>query len=377
MRRSFLRGLVALVVLAATAVPASAAEVTPRLLAPTGALPVGATSLHLVDSSRPDTWVPSAGARELMVSLYYPTLFPVGKRKQYMTPLESELLLKEGEIEGLPYDVLSRTRTHAVADAPPVGKWPLVVLSPGFTKPRATLSGLAEDLASQGYVVAVVDHTYENVATTFPDGRVAECVACEITRPPDTAHLFWKKLHDGRAADISFVIDSVLSGWGRFVDGSRIALAGHSVGGATGITSMLADPRIKAGINLDGRQDVPFVGPLSRPFLFMGREDQYTPGASEQAGTWADAWSRLDGWKRWVVVGGMTHASFTDVGLLGWQMGLDFGEALPGDRAAVITRRYVRAFVDEHLKGVSQGLLDSPSARYPEVKFCSPGSGCV
>ncbi|MGC7099420.1 alpha/beta hydrolase family protein [Amycolatopsis lurida] len=379
MRRSFLRGLVALagvVVFAAGAVPAGA-EVTPHLLKPTGVLPVGSAALHLVDSSRPDTWVPSAGPRELMVSLYYPTLRASGPRKQYMTPLESELLLKEGEIEGLPLDVLSRTRTHSVADAPPVGRWPLVVLSPGFTKPRATLSGLAEDLASHGYVVAVVDHTYENVATTFPDGRVAECVACEITRPPETAHLFWKKLHDGRAADVSFVIDSLLADWGRFVDGSRIAMAGHSAGGATGIHAMLADPRIKAGVNMDGMQDVQFTGPLSRPFLFLGREVQYTPGVSDQAGTWADAWTRLTGWKRWLVVSGMTHASFTDVGLLGWQMGLDSDAEMPGDRAAVVARRYVRAFVDEHLRGVSLGLMGAPSSRYSEVKFCDPASGCV
>src|SRR3712207_6953902 len=44
---------------------------------------------------------------------------------------------------------------------------PLVVLSPGYKRPRATLTAVAEDLASHGHVVAVVDHTYENVATTF------------------------------------------------------------------------------------------------------------------------------------------------------------------------------------------------------------------
>ncbi len=39
---------------------------------------------------------------------------------------------------------------------------PLIVLSPGFTMPRSTLTALAEDLASHGYVVAGVDHTYES-----------------------------------------------------------------------------------------------------------------------------------------------------------------------------------------------------------------------
>jgi predicted dienelactone hydrolase len=36
---------------------------------------------------------------------------------------------------------------------------PEVVLSPGFTVSRSTLTALAEDLASHGYVVAGIDHT--------------------------------------------------------------------------------------------------------------------------------------------------------------------------------------------------------------------------
>ncbi|AXB44984.1 alpha/beta hydrolase family protein [Amycolatopsis albispora] len=370
--------LIGVLALAAGAVPASASpDFTPRLPKTTGALPVGKTVMHLVDWSRPDTWVPSAGSRELMVSVFHPTFVPHGRRAQYMTPLESELLLKDGEITSLPYDLFSRTKMNSVADASPMGRWPLVVLSPGFTKPRATLSGLAEDLASHGFVVAVVDHTYENVATTFPDGRVTECVACEITRTPETADAFWKKLADGRAADVSFVIDSLLADWGRFVDGSRIAMAGHSVGGASSVHAMMADSRIKAGINIDGMNSTPLTGELTRPFLFLGRESQYAPGTGEQSGTWERDWASMTGWKRWLVVRGPEHASFTDVGLLAEQAGLDVGAELSAERTSVITRRYVRAFFDEHLRGIPQGLLAAPSSRYPEVRFCTPDGGCA
>jgi hypothetical protein len=37
-----------------------------------------------------------------------------------------------------------------------------------------------------------------------------------------------------------------------------------------------------------------------------------------------------------------------------------------------ITRGYVRAFVDLHLRGKSQPLLERPSPLYSEVGFCSP-----
>ena len=85
----------------------------------------------------------------------------------------------------MPPDALSTVRTNAVSDAPPAGRsrsLPFVVLSPGFIHPRSVLTALAEDLASHGYVVAGIDHTYESFATAFPDGRVTTCLAREAPR---------------------------------------------------------------------------------------------------------------------------------------------------------------------------------------------------
>ena len=149
---------------------------TPYLPEPTGPGPVGTTSLWLTDISRPDPWVAGVSARELMVSLWYPAAPSDGRRARYMTPAESELQLTSRGITGVPPDALSTVRTNAVSDATPAGRQrslPLVVLSPGFTIPRSTLTALAEDLASHGYVVAGIDHTYESYATAFPDGRIS------------------------------------------------------------------------------------------------------------------------------------------------------------------------------------------------------------
>ncbi|MFD3536976.1 alpha/beta hydrolase family protein [Streptomyces sp. NPDC058664] len=349
----------------------------PYLPPPTGPRAVGTTSLHLTDGSRPDPWAPGASTRELMVSLWYPAASPNGRRARYMTPTESELLLEEGGITGVPSDVLSTTRTSAFADARPAGSvrgLPLVVLSPGFTKPRTTLTSLAEDLASHGYLVAAIDHTYECVATTFPDGRVTTCGAGEVTH--DEA--FWKRLVTGRAADVSFVLDELTGTplkWdgARLVDPSRIAMAGHSVGGASAVTSMLADSRIRAGVDIDGTTQVPVPDSgLSRPFLFLGRQAQYSPGSGGAAATWERDWPNLTGWKRWLVVAGAGHASFTDVGLLAEQFGIGGGAGLSAARASEITRGYTRAFLDLHLRHRPRSLLDAPSGRYPEVVFSAP-----
>ncbi|WP_157594527.1 alpha/beta hydrolase family protein [Streptosporangium amethystogenes] len=350
---------------------------TPYLPKPTGSHPVGTTSLYLKDTSRPDPWVPSVKARELMVSLWYPATSPGRKRAPYMTPKESELLLKSGEITSVPADTLSKTRTSAFTDANPAGRkhgLPLVVLSPGHTKPRTELTALAEDLASRGYAVAAIDHTYENVATTFPDGRVATCVTCEIKKNP----AWWEKLAKSRAADVSFVLDQLTgphSKWkgARLIDTSRIAMAGHSAGGASTVAAMLKDSRIRAGINIDGTTElrIPDSG-LARPFLFLGKPATYTPGEGGAAAGWERDWKQLNGWKRWLLVTGAEHTSFTDLGVLADQLGIDLGADIAGIRAMDITRRYVAAFFDLHLRKKSQPLLDKPSARYSEVKHCSP-----
>jgi len=88
--------------------------------------------------------------------------------------------------------------------------------------------------------------------------------------------------------------------------------------------------------------------------------------------TWERDWELLTGWKRWLVVAGAEHASFTDLGLLADQAGIDIGAGLSGARSLDITRAYVRAFFDQHLRGRPQALLDQPSPRFPEVTFCSP-----
>jgi dienelactone hydrolase len=345
---------------------------------PTGPSPVGTTPLWLTDTSRPDPWAAGVNARELMVSLWYPATSPDGRRAEYMTAAESELQLTSRSITGVPRDALSMVRTRAAVDATPAGSQralPLVVLSPGFTSPRSTLTALAEDLASHGYVVAGIDHTYESFATAFPDGRVTTCLARQA---PRRGPGFWEKVAAGRAADVRFVLGQLTGAhpaWpgAGLIDPSRIAMAGHSIGGAAAIAAMLAEDCILAGIDMDGTTVAPIPDHgMSRPFLFLGKQANYTPGSGGNVTTWERDWNLLTGWKRWLVMAGAVHASFTDLGLLADELGIDIGASISGARSLDITRAYVRAFFDQHLRGRPQTLLDLDPARYPEVRFCSP-----
>ena len=313
-----------------------------------------------------------------MVSLWYPAAPSDRPRARYMTPAESELQLTSRGITGVPPDALSMARTNAISDATPAGRQhalALVVLSPGFTNPRSALTALAEDLASHGYVVAGIDHTYESFATTFPDGRVTTCLAREA---PRRGREFWAKVVAGRAADVSFVLDELTGAspaWtgAGLIDPSRMAMAGHSVGGAAAIAAMLTDSRVRVGIDMDGATFAPIPDHgLSRPFFFLGKQSSYAPGSGGAAATWERDWSLLTSWKRWLVMTGAVHASFTDLGLLADQIGFDTGAAISGARSLEITRAYVRACFDQHLRSRPQAMLDQPSPSYPEVTFCSP-----
>lgn len=349
----------------------------PVLPAPTGAHPVGTTSVYLEDVSRRDPWVADASTRELMISVWYPAAWLSGPRARYLTQAESAEVLA-GQQVAVGSDVLSSVRTHALLDAPldsGLRELPLIVLSPGFTRPRATLTSIGEDLASHGYVAVAVDHTYETAATTFPDGRVAAfALGRGFPRTPE----FWHKVKTGRARDVSFVLDQLLGSnppWAgaAALAPDRIGMAGHSAGGAATIAAMLADERIRAGSDVDGSTDplIPDTG-LYRPFLFLGRDGQYSPGDGPAADTWARDWPLLTGWKRWLVVAGAKHQSFTDLGLLADQLGMPLGAATSGLRTMAITRTYLRAFFGQHLCDAPRTLFDRLGADHPEVRSCVP-----
>jgi dienelactone hydrolase len=311
-----------------------------------------------------------------MVSVHYPALPGSGTTTApYMTTDEARLMLASRGLEDvIPATTVSATLTHArLAARPAHGRFPLVVLSPGFGTPRTTLTGLAEDLASRGYVVATVDHAYESTGTTFPGGRLLTCAACEQTATTGMA-----AVATGRAKDLSFVLDRLTGrhpAWrhAHMIDPHRIGMAGHSIGGNATASTMAADHRVRAGVDMDGTffDPVPAGGLDGRPFLMLGTASDHHPRGEDES--WDEGWAQLDGWKRWLTVTDSGHFTFTDVPALGGQLGMVDPEApLSGERSMRITRDYVAAFFDLHLRGTPQPLLDGPTPDNPEVGFQQP-----
>ncbi len=385
---------------------AAARRATPvqmALPAPTGPYQVGVTSLHLVDRARRDPWVAARPYRELMVSVRYPARAAGGHpRAPQMLPGEAAAFEDWSNFSAdIPKGLADwgATLAHAHLDAPVAhhsGRgFPVLIYSPGAADPRSLGSTLADELASRGYAVVSVDHTYEAPGVQFPDGRVARTrmpeEAGKAKTPAQVTELL-KKLTAVRVADTRFVLDELdRSALPRSLRGAldlrAVGMFGQSGGGFTAAQAMHDDRRIKAAVNMDGvmgytqRDDDPAhpstVGTdgLDRPLLLMGKEgdDHHT------VASWKAVWEHSSGWHRDLTLTGAAHASFTDAQSLVPQLAGEGGlsrktvEKLVGtvapDRSVAVQRACVTAFFDRWLRGRDGKLLDGPSARYPEIRF--------
>ncbi|MFE5375672.1 alpha/beta hydrolase family protein [Streptomyces mirabilis] len=340
------------------------------LPAPTGPYAAGEDVIHLTDASRPDPWVPSSGPRQLTVTMVYPAVPGTGTPAPYMTLAEAAGVIQQRKLSasyGVTPQNLSSITTHAFDGARPQrGKHPLVVLSPAYEDPRMTLTSLATDLASHGYVVALVGHTYEDSGETLANGQTPPCAIC------GNPALDFDSVAASRALDVSFVIDQLTHGntaWrlAHLIDKHEIGMAGHSIGGAAAAATMIADPRVRAGVNVDGAfHPAPMPGQINRPFLMLGAAANHSAGSHDT--TWGQTWAALGGYKKWLTVAGADHFSFADLDLLLEEAGFPTPPLSP-ERGVVITREYVTAFFDQTLKGIHSPLLDGPSPNNPEVLF--------
>ncbi|PKV86429.1 hydrolase [Streptomyces sp. TLI_146] len=371
------------------------------LPAPTGPYDVGTVGVRLVDRGRRDPWGTRA-YRELMVGVRYPARSVRGyESAPQMTPAAAQAydrmngLVEPGRVDW------AATRSHAYTHAPvarparPAG-FPVVLYSPGAGDPRTLGTTLCDELASRGYVVVMLDHTYDAQVVEFPRRRLERTVLPrEFTRAKDAGpeHVvaLLKRVVDVRVADTRFVLDQLcqLPGpLGRLLDLGAVGMFGQSAGGFTAAQTMHDDRRIRAALNMDGvmgyteRDDDPAnpspVGTdgVDRPLLLMGMDgdDHHT------VASWGAVWEHSTGWRRDLTLTGTAHASFTDlqsqVPQIARQLGLpdDFVAKSVGRvdpvRSVAAQKAYVCAFFDRWLRGRDDaGLLERPSARWPEVRF--------
>ncbi|KAH8160016.1 hypothetical protein CIB48_g8233 [Xylaria polymorpha] len=253
---------------------------------------------------------------------------------------------------------------------------------------------MAEELASYGWNVVTVDHTYESLIVEYPDGRTAS-----PSESPNADNATLEQYLDVRVKDLRFVLDSLAnssvtsripgleassaSSKTRSYNCPKTTLAtdkvgvfGHSFGGATSLQLLKDDARFRVGANYDGSVygDVVQKGTDS-PFVFFGRKNSMQNHTNESDETWAEAWKNLRGFKREYIVNGTGHGAFTDIPIIrdllpSGALGsiAELLGSIKGTRILAIETAFVGALFDRFLKGKGGELLDGKGLdQWPEV----------
>lgn len=299
----------------------------------------------------------TGGGREVMVSAWYPAAEsrpPAPYIPASTLVARSQIALQSAQWLHAPFAAaaMATAMVPAGQDAPVDGDGlPVVVMSPGLGTPRWILSGLAADLASRGWVVVVVDHTGESPAVEFPDGRIAYGTAPDAGDPG-----YMGAELDLRVADVRLVLDRLeaLPIVGGHLDLDRIAVVGHSYGGFTAAAVMAVDPRVKAGVVLDGSAGWRGAAPIQavdRPLLMLAN------GELVHA-----SWLQLGGPFQLATVRGAGHYTPTD--LPSFSADAALCGTIPAGRGTDISRAIVSGFLDQHVRGFA-----SAAETWPEVDW--------
>jgi predicted dienelactone hydrolase len=286
---------------------------------PTGQYAVGVRAFEIADASRPGVYLAKPDeARRLLVRVWYPAQDVSGlKPAPYFTAAETTSTARSmGTLVGFPefFTYVSHVTTNSYTDAPLLAgakDLPVVFYSHGYTSFLQQNTVLMEELASHGYVVFSVQHTYDSSDTAFLNGDVAPMdpalqqmtEAVEDGRPSQADALagatldarlesalafqeYALKVKDRIAtqstptwvADRLFLHDTLedappanVADIAAASNFRRVGEMGMSFGGAISGEICMIDPRCAAGINLDGG-NFPFTAfnlDVPAPFLMF------------------------------------------------------------------------------------------------------------
>lgn len=375
----------------ANAVVVGTSQESPTLQLPnlTGPYQVGTTSYNFVDTKRNDIYSPNqTDKRELAVRVFYPGILqPGATTAPYLPDTVAQLY---GPALGLPpadfVKTVSAVQQNAFKGATlntAQSSYPVLLFSPGFGALPESYSFQAAELASQGYIVASISHTYDTLVTAFEDGRiVTQSPVFNTASVPELINLINQDL-DVRAKDAQFVLDELeqvnksdpkglFTG---YLDLNQVGIYGHSLGGATAALAMQTDSRFKAGLNMDGTLFGSVIqNGLNKPFMLMNSEN-----ANQIDPTRRPFYESLKNDAYNLTINGTQHYNFTDLPLL-----LPYIEAyspqaaagllttvgsIDGVRGAKVINDYTTAFFNKYLKNQPEPLLNGASSDYPEVQF--------
>lgn len=369
---------VAAVVVVLVAVGGAAAWALPvaTFRTPTGPLRIGTSVTALTDEARTERYGPSPGGpRELVAQVWYPADADAEVAPSAWIPAGHRFGRVAARWLDLPpatLDHVGLVASSATVDARPADdvNWPVVVYLHGWGGFRTVQSDLLESLASHGYVVVALDHTYGAVATAFPDGRVAgiDPSALPEGSPNAVYDAAAEELVATFADDVRFLLGALEDGafgmlTGRF-DLGNVGLVGHSTGGGAAVRLCGTVAGCGAVVGFD-----PWVEPVPDAVVGAGLD---VPLLSIRSEAWVgdenDARLRRlhaasSDVAELAAITGTTHRDVTALPYLTpLAEPLGLAGPTPVDRTHAIVDELTVRFLDTHLRGDpgADPLLDPP-----------------
>ena len=361
----------------------------PSIPAPSGPYRVGTTIYELTDNSRRELYSGQDEARRFQIQVWYPSeAASSDERAPWMSNAEifAPAIAAYIDLPSFFLDHLALVEMPAYRESKVARTnegYPVILFSHGWNGFNAQNTGQALELASHGYIVIGVQHTYGAIVTVFEDGTVAHNnpSALPSGAPDDEYEAAAQKLVDQWAGDMGFALDFMQSQnieanspFHNSLDLPRVGIYGHSMGGGAAIQFCGTDARCKALLGMD-----PFMRPVSyevlesgvtQPAFFMFSQrwaddvdsrnnklfNRFIPNVKESRGV--------------ISIDGTAHYDFSDLPLLSPltpQLGLK--GPINGKRVTAIINDYLLSFFDMTLKNEAANLFNWQSQKYLEVKF--------
>jgi pimeloyl-ACP methyl ester carboxylesterase len=325
-----------------------------------GPFSVGTSTFHWVDHSRdePHTSDPNDN-RELPVRIFYPTEnienvtpHPLFDSFRWSFWVSADDILPNHRLRKSNYtDVLWPISIDSNVSLEQEF-YPLLIFSHGYGFVPEEHTVLAMEIASQGFIVASINHPFGSGRAQLSSGQTAFAQAL----PEDNLGIdlaLWSDDQIFVINQLEMINNQSDSPFFAKIDLSKIATAGHSYGGAAAFHSAAKDNRIGAAIDVDGTIFNPEGKTLSVPFMFIqsGSGDSFEIFEQVANDGYSVAFNHS-----------ILHHSFADYTLFwGW----DFPEKsvfgpLDGRVALKGTSDIMVQFMRKYFDGLEAPLLDIP-----------------
>ncbi|HCR71329.1 MAG TPA: hypothetical protein DIW23_07800 [Anaerolineae bacterium] len=359
----------------------------PQIPIPSGDYQVGTKIFELNDTSRKELFSGEDESRKFMIQVWYPAdakdsdeKAPWMENAEIFAPtIATYINMPSYFLNHLGLVEIPAYKDSALATSEE--KFPVILFSHGWNGFNAQNAGQALELASRGYVVIGIQHTYGAVVTVFPDGTIAPNNPKALPEDAEDPNYEEKAnvLVSQWAQDMAYVLNQ-LSGqeneagefFSQSVDLNRVGVYGHSTGGGAAIQFCGIDSRCKAVLGMD-----PFMRPvsaeiiqggISQPAFFMFSQAWTDITDSKNNQLFNPFYKNATEGFGVITIAGTRHYDFSDLPLLSPiapQLGLK--GPLNGQRVTEIVNAYLIDFFEWTLRDIPSDLFDNNFSDFEEV----------